>query len=136
MIWNEIFYQNFFYLATYWIFAYILNCQIHIRMFIWSQIFANFEEISWISRKWPFFGDLSEQFPVDQSIVTVLKHLVSGSSVKVSTNTNFLQENDSRTDSEFKVLFWENNSPLYIVNFYSYVSKLKIPRTWNWLEYP
>ena len=40
---NEIFYQNFFYLATYWILAYIFNCQIHIRMFIWSQIFENFE---------------------------------------------------------------------------------------------
>ena len=73
------------------------------------------------------------------STVTVLKHLVSGSSVKVSTDTNFLLENDSRTGSEFKVLFWENNifpRPLYIFNFYSHVSKLKIPRTWNWLEYP
>ena len=28
---NEIFYQNFFYLATYWILAYIFNCQIHIQ---------------------------------------------------------------------------------------------------------
>ena len=38
------YFTRIFYLATYWILAYnIFNCQIHIRMFIWSRIFENFE---------------------------------------------------------------------------------------------